>query len=404
MLEDCYYLKIIQENNLYFEHYFTYIITMMNFIKKHLALSIKLGVLLLLIILFVIFVILKNNVAIAESWSTGFTATFIAVVGTITKEIPFSLLEVGAIILATFIIFFIVMMIIDFKHKEIFTAFHRIVNIALIIFSILLTYQATAEMMYNRKPLEIPLYKEAVAKEEFKGIISYFIDDLNECCNHLEFLEDGDIVAPDISEINEKVALEYHNFQSTYLFDFTTKAKPMYLSSWLYREFHITGITFIPFAEANVNFLNVNAGKAFTLAHELAHTKGAMREGDADLVASYITLHSSDYYLRYSGYYYTIGSLMTLAKYTGNDTDYNELYNKLDVRFKKNISFNNKYWKEHNKANDFANWWNDLYLKMSGEKEGSSSYGDSSMHVNPDKEVIVFSNYQKLYFDIFYSK
>ena len=171
----------------------------------------------------------------------------------------------------------------------------------------------------------------------------------------------------------------------------------------MYREFHITGMTFMPTAEANVNKLNVTAGKPFTYAHELAHTKGAMREEDADLIASYITLNSDNYYLRYSGYYYTISSLLNLARYTGVDGDYDEVISLLDTRFTKNLRYNSAYWKEHNSWAEFANWWNDIYLKISGEKEGTDSYGDDTPSVDPSKhEITSFSSYQKLYFSIYY--
>lgn len=377
----------------------------MKFFKNHKSIVIKGSISLFLIILFIIFIFLKNNQEIAENWSRSFVNVYINIFGYLTKIMPFSLLEVSAVLVITFAIIFIVLIIINLVKKRFIRSLSFGLNILLIVSSFLASYQLTAEMMYNRKPVEVPLYENWVEKENFKTVINYFLDDLTDCCNHLNFLENGDLETPDLNEINNNVNLEYAKFNSDYLFNFSTHAKPMYLSSWLYREFHITGITYIPLGEANVNILNVNAGKGFTLAHELAHTKGAMREEDADLVASYITLHSSNYYLRYSGYYYTISSLLNLAQYTGIDSDYQEVYNKLDTRFKKNINFNNKYWREHNKASEFATWWNNLYLKMSGEKEGTSSYGDSSTSIDQvKKEIKAFSNYQKLNFDIFYNK
>ena len=368
-------------------------------------LAIKLIVLLFLVVIFVIFIFLKMSVDICETWSTTFVQGYIVTLGFITKYLPFSLTEFLAVILIVLALTFLVLLIIDLFKKKFRKAIHKGVNIALMVFTVLTAYQVTAEMMYNRKRLELPLYEEKVTKDKFKAIINYFIDDLNECCNHLEYEANGDIKTPDLNLLNEKVEKEYQNLKSTYLFNFTTKCKPMYLTSFLYTEFHITGVTFIPLAEANVNILNVNSGKGFTAAHELAHTKGAMRENEADLVASYITLHSSDYYLRYSGYTYTIYSLLDLANYTGVKGDYNEVSARIDNRFKNNVNFNRKYWAEHNKASEFANWWNDLYLKISGQKEGTSSYGDSGGYVDPtSREITSFSSYQKLYFEIFYNQ
>ena len=379
---------------------------MKNFIKTHLKFSIKLIVLAFFILLFILFIILKINPDIAEFWSLTFVKHYVLVVGAINKYIPISFTEILAIIYIGLAITFIVFGFIHLFKKRWFKALNSLVTIAIMVFSVLGTYQLTAEMMYNRYKPTVPMYNQWVEKENFKTIVNYFIDDLKVCCDNLEFTSEGDIIMPyDFQKMNDIAALEYQKYNSDYLFPFTTKTKPMYLLSWLYREFHITGVTFIPLGEANIDILSVNACKPFTICHELAHTKGAMREEDADLFATYISLHSDDYYFRYSAYYYSIGSLLALGKYTGNPNDYNELYWKLDERFRNNLSFSSNYWKEHSKGKDFAKWWNDLYLKISGQAKGTGSYGDSETIVNPEtQEITSFSDYQKMYFEIYYSK
>ena len=377
----------------------------MKFFKSHVKFTVKLIILSVLVLLFILFIILKLNPDIAEFWSSTFVKYYLVVVGTITKVLPFSLTEIYAIAFVVLIGIFVVLCLVYLFKKHFIKSLDTLLTVGIMVFSVLSSYQMTAEMMYNRKKVEVPMYNQWVEKDKFKEIVNYFIDDLNYCCDQLEFEADGNLVMPyDIDTLNTLIEKEYRKFNSDYLFDFTVKNKPMTLLSWLYVEFHITGVTYIPLAEPNINIMNVNAGKGFTACHEIAHTKGAMREEDADLVASYITLHSSNPYLRYSGYYYTIGSLLTLGRYTGVEGDYSELYARLDSRFKSNLSYNSKYWKEHNKAKDFANYWNDLYLKISGQNKGSSSYGDSETVVNPTtKEITSFSDYQKLYFEIYYS-
>ena len=98
-----------------------------------------------------------------------------------------------------------------------------------------------------------------------------------------------------------------------------------------------------------------------------------------------------------------MSSLNYLASLTGVETDYEEVINSLNINYKNNRAFGSQYWKEHNAFADFGNWINDLYLKISGEKEGTDSYNDTPTHVDPDKkEVISFSLYQKLYFKLYY--
>ncbi|MCR4879613.1 MAG: DUF3810 domain-containing protein [Bacilli bacterium] len=376
----------------------------MKFIRSHLKLSIKLLVILILLTILILFVILKTNQGISEWWTTHFVSWYLNFFGHLTKYIPFSLTEIvmiGVIILS--IVFSVFCLIYIFKKKW-SRSLHFFLNLTLVLLSVFSLYQVTAEMAYNREPLNLNLYGNKVEKTEFRTVIEHFIGDLNDCCNHLEFKEDGDLIEPmSHQELNQKIEEEYAKYDIKYLLSFTTRTKPM-ITSFIYREFHITGLTFMPTAEANVNTMNVASGKPFTYAHELAHTKGSMREADADLIAAYITLQSDNYYLRYSGYYYTLGSLLNLAKYTGVDTDYKEVVAMIDTRYKKNVTFNNNYWDKHNSWANFANWWNNLYLKISGVKEGTGNYGDNTPTVNPTtKEITSFSNYQKLYFTIYYS-
>lgn len=374
------------------------------YFKNHLKLFIKLIVISVLVTIFVLFLILKTNSDICEWWTTHFVNGYLNVFGHITKWIPFSLTEivmVGVIILS--IVFLVFCLIYLFK-KKYHRSLHFALNLALVLFTVITLYQVTAEMAYNRKRLDLNLYENQVEKEDFREIIEYYINDLNDCCDHLEFNEDGSLIEPmSHQELNAKLEEEYAKLDTEYLLNFTTSTKPM-ITSFIYREFHITGLTFMPTAEANVNYLNVSSGKPFTYAHELAHTKGAMREEDADLIAAYITLHSDSYYLRYSGYYYTFGSLLYLADYTGVETDKAELYDMISDKFYKNNSYCHNYWMEHNSWAKFANWWNNLYLKFSGENEGTGSYGDDDPTVDPgEHKIIYFSSYQKLYFSIYYA-
>lgn len=376
---------------------------MKNFMLKYKKISIKLIILLIFILGLITFIILKQFPDICEYWTNTFVNFHVTLFGWITKYIPFSLTEIFFIFLIIFCITYLILMIINFIKKKKEKGFNSLLNILIPLISTITFYQVTAEMAYNRAPIELKLYEEEVNKDKYREIIEYFMADLSECCDHLEFKENGDMAEPySLNEMNAIIEQEFIKFNSDYLFSFTTNVKPM-LSSFIYREFHITGVTFLPLGEANINTLNVAAGKPFTYIHELAHSKGAMRESDADLIASYITLHSDNYYLRYSGYYNTIGSLMRLAKYTGNEGEYQELVENMDERFLNNLKYNNPYWKSHSAGVNFANWINDIYLKLSGQANGVNDYGDTPITIDKDtNEIIKFSNFQKLYFSIFY--
>ena len=372
--------------------------------RNHKLLFAKLCILSFLVIVWVLFLLLKLNPDICETWTNSFIRFHVYVHGTLNSWIPFSLTEFFMISIIVIGIIYLLFCLIDLFKKRWSRSLYYIINVLLIVFGIVATYQVTCEMAYNRHEARLTLYQEKVDKTDFRKIVDYFISDLNMICEQLEFSNDGNLVEPySLSELSNKICLEYKALNSDYLFDYTTNVKPM-ITSFLYREFHITGVTFMPLGEANVNYLNVNSGKPFTVAHELAHTKGAMREGDADLFAAYITLHSSDPYIRFSGYTYTFGSLLDLLNYTGVKDEYIEAYFTTSQKYQANNNFNYNYWKSHNTWGNFAKWVNDIYLKLSGQDKGTGSYGDSGGEVDPTTKVITsFSSYQKMYFDIFYN-
>ena len=366
----------------------------------------KLVFLLVFVILLVVLILLKTNTEICEAWTRGFARYYETAIGSLFKWVPFSLTEVIVVLLVIIGIILLIKSIKAFVHKRPKEGVSKLLSIATMVIVVLGAYQATAEMAYNREHHPVTVYEEKVEKTEFRKINDYFIEDCNKVTAEMEFDADGDLVCPySLWEMNDLLAVEFDRLQEEYgdyFTPFTTRVKPM-VTSFIYRELHITGVTFMPTTEANVNYLNVNALKPITAAHEILHTKGVMKEEDADFVALYLMLTSKNSYFRYSGYYFSLSSLNYLASLTGVPTDYVEVMSSLNANYKANRAFGSRYWKEHNAFADFGNWVNDIYLKLSGEKEGTASYNDTPTDVDEEtEEVISFSLYQKLYFRLYY--
>ena len=367
---------------------------------------VKLILMTYLVILLIILIDSKNDPSFCEAWARNEARMYQSGVGLIFKWVPFSLTEVLALIIIICLIVDIVKIIRAFIHLNPLRAVSKLLSIAFVSLLIVSLYQATAEMAYNREQHPVTVYEEKVEKTEFRKINDYFIEDCNKVTKEMQFEEDGNLVCPySTSEMNDLLEAEFTRLQEEYgdyFTPFTTRVKPM-ATSFIYRELHITGVTFMPTTEANVNYLNVNSLKPITAAHEILHTKGVMKEEDADFIALYLMLTSKDSYFRYSGYYFSLSSLIYLANYTGVSTDYSEVVNSIDANYKKNVNYGYNYWKQHNAFADFGNWVNDLYLKLSVEKEGTNSYNDTPTDIDKDKqEVINFSLYQKLYFRLYY--
>ena len=192
---------------------------------------------------------------------------------------------------------------------------------------------------------------------------------------------------------------------SDYYYEYSATAKPMYLTSWAYRMLSITGVSFAPTGEPNYNVLCPDGFKPFTIAHEMAHSKGAMPEEDANLTAAYICLNSEDPFIRYSGYNVAFWSLSSLILATNEKQDLTDFYNKIDPKIYANNAYENKYWADHAIFDKISDWINDLYLKMNND-DGTVSYTDNIDVIHTDTEYVVrsYSRYQALLMWIYFDK
>ena len=369
------------------------------------TLLIKAIILVVIIALFVVLLILKNNRAICEQYSRTVQRGYLFLFGHITSWIPFSVMEVMAISLAIFAIIDVILIIKCFITIRPLKAISKILTLGIIASTLVLLFTASFSLGYNRDPLVLDVYEGEIKQEDFKDVVQYFVDDYNDCSSKLEYKENGEVKSPyALAEIQKILVKEYNKIDNPYLMKYTTSLKPL-MTSFLFRELNITGITFGVTGEANINVLSTASEIPFVCAHELAHTKGVMKEREADYLAAYVTLNSDDYFLRYSGYMWSFGSIMSLADYTGNDGDYSELSSQINPNIRANSSYIRKYWSDHDLLAKFEDWLNNLYLKNNGVEEGTANYGDSQPVIDEEeKKITSLSNFQKIYLDIYYSK
>ena len=377
--------------------------------KKWLEIIPTLACLLTMILLTCLFSILKTNPLIAEAWTRGFGQFYFSIVAPMVSWFPLSITDIYYITIGIIILICIIKLIRFFVKHQPVSAVKKIIKIANIIVGTLLTYTATFEFGYQRNPVDLPFYEEKVDNSEFKDIYNYFASDLNYCISMLEFTEEGDLVVnKSIREISELVEKSYNIIESDYFFKTTVHAKPM-MSSVIYRELQITGLTFAPFGEANVNYLATSIELPVTIAHEIAHTKGVMRENEANQVAFYVCLNSDDVYVRYSAYalYFYQMSILTSSSYMSKE----DRLNLIVPGYKYSLSrqYASKYWKDHDLMRKIGDWFNNLYIKSSGDPAGTESYtggtesssGDPTPQ-DPELLTLVPSQYQKLFFEKYY--
>ena len=348
---------------------------------------------------------LKNNPVIAETFTVNVTSKVVGAMGNVTRPVKISITEILFIIVAFLVIFNFVRFIICMVRIKIIKGFCRLLSAASTVLFIVLLYSFSCELAYNRDEMPLPFYEEEVERSEFVNIYNYFVDDINYCADSLFFKEDGEVDnGYKLDNITDAVNKAYQIISDPYFYPTNGSVKPM-MSSFIYRELQITGVTFSPLGEANINIYTPMAQMPLVVAHEIAHTKGVMRENDANQLAFYVCLNSSDPYLRYAAYvgYFDQLESMTSSSYLTAAQRENLKTDDINPVFFKSRNYVNKYWEDHDSLAHMGDFFNDLYLKNSGVKDGTSSYsGGTASEFDPSTNKFTPSQYQKLFFRRYY--
>lgn len=360
-------------------------------IKRHIIAKVVFSLIFLLII--ATFLILKSNVAFCEMIVRNFTFGWTKFFGSIFAILPFSFFEVFCVIMVCVVIALLVVMIILMANHKGKRAFNHLLTICLVALGIFAMYTTTTTVAYNREPLQIAMTDNAaISKEGIEKMAMQFHEDSYAVFKDIQDNytdSNGASICPyTFKELNEKIRAEYQKLPQGYFPKYVPNAKPM-VSSWFMSQFAILGVTFVPFGEGNINKDAPMTEVAHTIAHELAHTVGVMREYEANTLATYILINSDDTYLRYVGYLNIDGTAENMLKYSNNNEKLEELNN---ICKEKNISVLDKdfeksydFWSKNRLFDSIGEFFNNIYLKLQGQKSGTDSYYQG---VSGDKTVI----------------
>ena len=371
--------------------------------RKFLAVIIKSLLLLLLIVLIVVMALLKTQSNVAEAFTRSAARGYGKAASAVSGVIPFlSLTELLFVSLFVLAVLLLVLAIRDFVKGRYIKGASKLVDIPLIALIVITAYFFSCEMAYNRLKMPLPYYENEVKREDYITIYNYFADDLNSCISSLEFEDNGDLKAMKLSDVTKEVKKAYQILNDPYFSEHFGAVKPM-LSSFIYREFQLTGVTFSPLGEANINTLNTNVDIPITVAHEIAHTKGVMREDDANQLAFYVCLNSESPYLRYSAYINYFYQMRSMASNTYLTEEEMSHLHEVDGAYFKTNSYVYNYWQKHNLLKDIGDFFNNFYIKSSGVQNGTESYsGGTDYEYDPTTQKLTPSLYQKLFFAKYY--
>ena len=107
----------------------------------------------------------------------------------------------------------------------------------------------------------------------------------------------------------------------------------------------------------------------------MAHGKGVMREYEANLVASYICLTSDNPYLRYGALVQCLYSAYGIVGlYPNSSAEFSRLHALIDEGIIRERENYNKFYNQFDTLDRMGEWFNDLYLKLNKQEEGTGSY------------------------------
>lgn len=150
--------------------------------------------------------------------------------------------------------------------------------------------------------------------------------------------------------------------------------KPV-LNSWWMSMTQITGV-FSPYTyEANVNVAAPDYSIPATMSHELAHTRGFMREDEANFIAYLACKQSGSAEFRYSGVMLALIH-STNRLYAVNRDAYSFVSAQMSEGVHRDFADNNAYWaKFEGPVAAVSTAVNNTYLRANNQSDGVQSYG-----------------------------
>jgi hypothetical protein len=325
--------------------------------------------------------LLKTNTFISEYiFSRGISRGIVYFMGYISNLFFFSVFELLCIFCIVYGVILIIKWIKAAKRKKYNLFLKSFLKTVTAIVSVVLIYVMAASFSYYSEPLSdyIPSSAAKPSEERLLDAVNLYIDNLNALSASMERDGTGNVKPPySYGELTQKMRAEFERLPPGYFNPNTARPKQMYVMGKVYSYFGIVGVAFLPAGEANVNAGVPAIDLPYYMAHETSHVKGAMYESDAELLASYVTLTAEDTYIRYSGYVAALGEALDMLILNEMFNEYNEALSRVDPAVRKESHNAYLYYQENYGAfRKVGQFINDLYLKMSGAKDGTGSYRD----------------------------
>ena len=323
--------------------------------------------------------ILSRFENIAEWWATQYYKEIAYIMLDIEDWFKFSVFEAFMFSLAAATLAFIIVAIIAFVHKKKDQGWDYITGMFVMLLAVVFLFASISLPMYNRKQLNIKEEQTLLSDEEAVAIVNQYFADFNALVDSMDTNSEGVVCKYTEQELIEKIKESYKILDDNeYFARVYARPKAMFFSSVM-TWFGIEGITSLPTVEPGYNKQAPITDRIMAITHELAHTRGIMREADANETAFYVLLNSEDAYLRYIGYLNTYSYMLKVLRLTNNEVDYSLIPQAAKIDIKES----NEYWKKNAIFRNAGDAINSLYLKLNSQ-DGTSSYQSYDEHTEEE--------------------
>ena len=218
---------------------------------------------------------------------------------------------------------------------------------------------------------------------ELAEATTYFRDMANELATQIPRDESGKPQYPSFSEMANAAGQGFKTLTYDYSYAVfagsTVPVKELGWADW-FTSMGITGMTMPLTGEAAVNPNIPVVSIPFTMCHEMAHRMCISYERDANLAAFLACRVHEDPIFQYSGYFmafrYCYNALASVGTSAANNAA-NQIYEGINDQLRSDLADYKAYFNANidTDSEKFASSVNDTYIKVSGDDQGTASYG-----------------------------
>ena len=321
-------------------------------------------------------------------FSLGIYPVWVNTMSILTRYLPFSVGEFIIITLIIIIPFYFVILIIDMiRAKKSFlkvlgSFMMRVATICSVFLFLLVMGASTNYFRYEFSHYaNLDVHPSPVS--ELYMLCEKLVNEANELREELKTDKNGASTFSPMTpwELSKEINQSYKNlieqnpeYEKLFWLSEKIPVKPVYFSEGM-SYLQLSG-TITPFTlEANVNVHTTDFDIPASMAHELAHISGFMREDEANFIGYLVCKASDNKFVNYSGvmsaFIYSSNAL-----YSRDRELHQQIMSICSDKVRTDLILDSEYYNAHkSQVGEVYNTANDTYLKINDQKDGVDSYG-----------------------------